>query len=65
MKLTSICNQQSYFSQTSAIASIGSKAPMTVVPAVALTKNGICINSTSLNEDIVQKKKKLENLPMR
>lgn len=30
-----------YFSQMSAISLIGSKAPRTVVPAVAVTKNGI------------------------
>lgn len=40
--LTSMWNQQLYFWQISAISSKGSKAPNTVVPAVALTKNGIC-----------------------
>lgn len=39
-KLTSTCSQRSCFSQMSAISSRGSNAPKTVVPAVALTKNG-------------------------
>lgn len=39
--LTSMWSQRLYLSQISAISGIGSKAPMTVVPAVALTKNGI------------------------
>lgn len=31
-----------YLSQMSAISDMGSKAPKTVVPDVALTKNGMC-----------------------
>lgn len=38
--LTSTWNQMLYFLQTSEIAMRGSKAPYTVVPAVALTKKG-------------------------
>lgn len=38
--LTSTCIQTLYFLQTSEMAMRGSKAPYTVVPAVALTKKG-------------------------
>lgn len=37
----SMCSHNLYFSQMSAMALMGSKAPSTVVPAVAETKNGI------------------------
>lgn len=37
----SMCSHNLYFSQMSAMALIGSKAPSTVVPAVAETKNGM------------------------
>lgn len=40
MLLTSTCIQTLYFLQTSEMAMSGSKAPYTVVPAVALTKKG-------------------------
>lgn len=38
--LTSTWSQRLYFSHISAISCIGSKAPYTVVPAVAFTKRG-------------------------
>lgn len=40
VSLTSTCNHSPWRRQTSAIASKGSKAPSTVVPEVALTRNG-------------------------
>ena len=40
IKLTSMWSQMPYFSQMSAMGSIGSKAPYTVVPVVQLTKKG-------------------------
>lgn len=40
VSLTSTCIQMLYFLQMSEMAMSGSKAPYTVVPAVALTKNG-------------------------
>lgn len=39
-ELTSTCSHRLCFSQMLAISSMGSNAPNTVVPAVALTKNG-------------------------
>ena len=39
-QLTSMCNQTECFSQTLAISLIGSNAPKTVVPAVAITTSG-------------------------
>lgn len=39
--LTSTWSQRLYFSHISAISCIGSKAPYTVVPAVAFTKRGM------------------------
>lgn len=40
--LTSTCSHSLYLSQMSAMDCKSSNAPRTVVPAVALTKNGIC-----------------------
>lgn len=48
-----------YFSQMSAQAEMSSKAPKTVVPAVAFTKNGMCplalcsITSRSSSDGII------------
>lgn len=58
--LTSTCIQTLYFLQTSEMAMRGSKAPYTVVPAVALTKKGTkpC-KGTNKKDDFTYRKKQI------
>lgn len=65
LKLTSMCSQSLCLWHISAISGIGSNAPMTVVPAVAFTKKGMCplalrsrINSSSF-EGIIRPRSSL------